>query len=361
MVHKTALIRRASVCALSILLLAGGRATALRYRPAPDETLSHVALIHYGSPRKFVYLLSPNAISDPDRLPSGRSLWVPTVWRYRVRKGDTLGSIAARYLKDSSRADFLLWLNRIKDPKTIEAGTLLTIPFLIRHRVQRGQTMVDVARRYYFSSRPAGLLRRFNGKRTNALKAGEIVWVPIYDPEAAIDKVRQRRKRHEEQEKKLRQQARQMASRAVKAARPAEKAPAQPAEQPAASSSSSPSASPTVQQATAKEIPPAETAAVPTPRRASRLIQKAFRLYRDGEYELARATLLGVIEDGKLQPADEAEAREILAFCLVALGRERDAEHEFVRLLMVVPDRTLDPVTTSPKVLKVFERAKGAD
>ena len=49
-----------------------------------------------------------------------------------------------------------------------------------------------------------------------------------------------------------------------------------------------------------------------------------------------------------------------MAFCLVALERPKDAEHEFVRLLMVNPKHTLDPITTSPKIMEVFQRAKGA-
>lgn len=356
MLHETSISRRAGAGALLLLLMAAIPAAALRYRPKPDETLSHVALVHYGSARKFVYLLSPNAIADPDRLPAGKSLWVPTVWRYRVKKGDTPGKIAARYLKNAQRADFLLWLNRIKDPRAIEPGTLLTIPFLLRHRVQRGQTMVDVARRYYFSSKPTGLLRRFNDRRTNALRAGDIVWVPIYDPEAAIDKVRKRRKHNAEQEQKLRRQAQQMASRAVQATE---------VDRQAQASLPKPTKSADTGSSTAGKPQPAETSADTVPSagagRAGRRIQKAFRLYRDGEFELARATLLEVLENNKLPPADEAEAREILAQCLVALDHPREAEHEFVRLLMVAPERTLDPVTTSPKVMKVFKRAKGAD
>ena len=82
-----------------------------------------------------------------------------------------------------------------------------------------------------------------------------------------------------------------------------------------------------------------------------------FRLYRDGEYALARANLERALERNLLSSTHEARAREIMAFCLVAMERPKDAEHEFVRLLMVDPKRTLDPVTTSPKIMEVFQRA----
>ena len=41
------------------------------------------------------------------------------------------------------------------------------------------------------------------------------------------------------------------------------------------------------------------------------------------------------------------------------MNHNGEAEHEFVRLLMIAPERTLDPITTSPKVLEAFHKAKG--
>ncbi len=325
----------------SALLLSGTGAGArtLRYRPRPDDTLSHVALVHYGNPKKYVYLMQVNGISDPDRLPSGRTLRIPTVGRYRVKKGDTLGKIAARFLRSSKRADFLTWLNRIKDPARLEPGTVITIPFLIRHRAQQGQTMVDVARRYYFTSRSTGLLRRFNGRKTNALREGEIIWVPIFDPDAFHEKVLKRRKAFEKRQKKLKEQARHIAKRAV-------------VDRNGSGSSN----------AANDRDSKVKNGAEPGNKRsrAASVIERAFKLYREGEYQLALAILKEHVERQDVKPAEEARAREIMAYCLVALDRPREAEHEFVRLLMVAPGKKLDPVTTSPKILKIFKRARGA-
>jgi hypothetical protein len=127
---------------LSLIVLVGllvKPAYALKYKPKPEETLSHVALIHYGDPKKYVYIAAANFILDPDKVPKGKSLWVPTVWRYRLKKGDSLAKLANKYLKDSKRADFLKWLNKIKNPRDLEAGALIRIPFLLRHRAQQGQ------------------------------------------------------------------------------------------------------------------------------------------------------------------------------------------------------------------------------
>ena len=152
---------------LAILLVKP--AYALKYKPKKDETLSHVALIHYGDPKKWVYITAANFIADPNKIPRNRPLWVPTVWRYRIKKGDSLARLANKYLKDSKRSDFLKWLNKIKNPRDLEPGKLIRMPFLLRHRVQQGQSMVEVAKRYYFRSKETGLLRKFNGKRPHHL------------------------------------------------------------------------------------------------------------------------------------------------------------------------------------------------
>lgn len=324
---------------LAVVLLAKP-ALALKYRPKKDETLSHVALIHYGDPKKWVYITAANFIADPNKIPRNRPLWVPTVWKYRLRKGDSLAKLAAKHLKDSKRADFLKWLNKVKDPRDLDAGKLITMPFLLRHRVQQGQSMVDVAKRYYFRTRETGLLRRFNGKRTNVLKPGETVFVPVFDPDAAYDKVKDRVKRYKQREAKVADEALEIAKKAIanggETTRTATDAATRILESDAQDE---------------KQTPPEDLA----------LIEKADELYRDGEYALARANLERALERGLLSSIHEARAREIVAFCLVAMDRPKDAEHEFVRLLMVDPKRTLDPVTTSPKIMEVFQRAaKGA-
>jgi len=316
-------------------------ALALKYRPKKDETLSHVALIHYGDPKKWVYITAANFIADPNKIPRNRPLWVPTVWKYRLKKGDSLSKLAAKHLKDSKRADFLKWLNKVKNPRDLDAGKLITMPFLLRHRVQQGQSMVDVAKRYYFRSKETGLLRRFNNKRTNVLKPGEIVFVPVFDPDAAYDKVKDRVKRYKERESKVAKEAKEIVDKAI--------------------ANGSDNTTATATDAATRILESDAKDEKQTPPEDLALIEKADELYRDGEYALAQANLERALERSLLSSTHEARAREIVAFCLVAMDRPKDAEHEFVRLLMVDPKRTLDPVTTSPKIMEVFQRAaKGA-
>lgn len=353
----------AALLVVTAALVAPHPALALRYKPKPDESLANIARVHYGSSKKQIYLMPTNGITEPDQVSKRKRLWIPTVWRYRIKRGDSLTRVARKYLKDASRAEFLMWLNRIEDPKDLEVGRLITMPFLIRHRVQEGQNMVDLAKRYYFRAKPAGLLRKFNQKRTNVLKPGEIILIPIYDPEAITDKVRQRVQLHEERVARAAQEARerakrQAASKTKNGDKPAADGPHEPQlDKPAPGDS--PDAGPIDDPTAVLDDGPTPTARTTSDPDDQKLVKEAFELYRDGEYELARANLVRALDSAKLATPDETEAREVLAHCLVALERPKEAEHEFVRLLMVAPDRTLDPVTTSPKVLEVFRKAKG--
>jgi len=338
------------------LLLALPAAAAMRYQPKPEETLSHVALIHYGDPKKLVYLLGVNGISDPDKMPSGKRLTIPVGWAHAVRKGDDLARLARKHLGDAKRADFLAWLNQIKEAKDLKPGTSLHMPFVLQHTAQEGQSMLDVARRYYWSTKPAGLLRKWNGRRTNALKPGEVVEVPIYDREALADVVQRRLQQFAEKERKAAAEARELARKEAQAkAKAAASAdggqrvePAEPA-----------ALSPEVRAALGEATP--ETDEQSTSARAAEQLQEARAMLRAGDFELAQAALARLLEAERLSRSDEGEAREALAVCLVALDRLKEAEHEFVRLLMVDPERErkFDPATTSPKVLEVLHRAKG--
>ncbi|HOX46616.1 MAG TPA: LysM domain-containing protein [Myxococcota bacterium] len=338
------------------LLLAGlPAAAAMRYQPKPEETLSHVALIHYGDPKKLVYLTAVNGIADPDRMPSGRKLTIPVSWTYSVRKGDDLARIARKQLGDAKRADFLLWLNGLKEGKELKPGTALMIPFVIHHPVQEGQSMLDVARRYYWSTKPAGLLRKWNGRKTNALKPGELVEVPIYDREALADTVQKRLQQFEEKQRLEAEAARERARKEALA-----RAKEPPAGTGGAGADPAAAAlTPEVRAALGDA--PAEAASVQTSSRAAEQLQEALAMLREGDFELTQATLDRLLLSERLSRTDEAEARYALAVCLVALDRLKEAEHEFVRLLMIDPerDRKLDPAITSPKVLDVMRRAKG--
>jgi len=127
-----------------------------------------------------------------DQIPRSRMTIVTYTW-HRVRRGQTLSQIARRY-RTSVRA--IARLNRIRNVSRIRVGQRLKVPLrhpvariqsdkayantkppgrYIRYRVRRGDTLWDIARRHKTSVR---LLKRINGLRSNALRAGQILKVP---------------------------------------------------------------------------------------------------------------------------------------------------------------------------------------
>lgn len=73
------------------------------------------------------------AVSSDDELrvsrsPRPRKKPGSKVKRYKVRAGDTLQKIAAKYLGSSRRWKEIATLNKIRDPKRLKAGTILKLP-----------------------------------------------------------------------------------------------------------------------------------------------------------------------------------------------------------------------------------------
>jgi nucleoid-associated protein YgaU len=123
----------------------------------PGETLSVIAQRYYGSVRFTEALAAFNGLDDPDDLWAGRRLRVPPPQEltgprpdsgaaapaapeapdaapayasYRIRPGDSLSVLAARFLDSAGRWRDLYELNRdvIDDPDDIRVGSVIRVP-----------------------------------------------------------------------------------------------------------------------------------------------------------------------------------------------------------------------------------------
>jgi soluble lytic murein transglycosylase-like protein len=113
---------------LAALLLAGaGTAAAATVTVAPGDTLGAIAARNGTT---VAAIVAANGIADPDRIVAGRRLTIPAAGAaaggsYRVRSGDTLGSIAGRF---GTSVGALAALNGIADPNRIAAGAVIRVP-----------------------------------------------------------------------------------------------------------------------------------------------------------------------------------------------------------------------------------------
>jgi hypothetical protein len=81
--------------------------------------------------------------------------------------------------------------------------------------------------------------------------------------------------------------------------------------------------------------------------------------YDQGRYQQAADGATAALADtANLDRETVSFLRTYRAFSLVVLGREGEAEEEFLRLLAMQPKLELNPEFVSPKIIEVFKRAR---
>ena len=91
---------------------------------------------------------------------------------------------------------------------------------------------------------------------------------------------------------------------------------------------------------------------------ADSTLRAANALYSNGAYESAELAARRLMEQGPMADSIRIQAEQIIAFALVAQGKNDLAREHFEAILQISPSFDLDPVLTSPKILTVFQQAK---
>ena len=86
-------------------------------------------------------------------------------------------------------------------------------------------------------------------------------------------------------------------------------------------------------------------------------LRRANAAYRGLEYGDAIALCKQALRD-RLRSADQERAYEILGFSFAALDSARQATDAFAQLVLLSPDRELDPARISPKITSLFALAR---
>lgn len=287
-----------------ILLLSLPAGAAMhRHRLAGGETLENLAKRYYGSSWKHVYLQQHNRLQGTPAV--GASIMIPESWSYRVRTGDTVARIARRYLSSSDRYAVLAQMNGLQRPEDLVRGQELLMPFHLVHKAISGDTLTRIARRYYRTGRRAELLRSYNGMESTDLDVGKKIIIPIFD-------------------------------RATVAV--ASRAPSPQPPKPAARPSAAKQGKAPVEDLDVRGI-----------------LKRARKIFKTGAYREARDVLIELVAAGG---TEEPAVFRILGICAVAIGDSAEAAGYFSRWLEMEPEATLDPIRTSPKILRVFHAVR---
>jgi len=271
----------------------------------PGENLAAISELYYGDSRRENVLAAENGLDNGSEITPGMRLVIPTVRYHRVENGDTWAALAERYYGDVRRAFVLVDANSARASKPPEYGVQLLIPYPVRHAVFSHDPLRQAARDFYDgSSKSIAMLRRFNQVKGPRIGRGDVLLLPLSN----LVLSESGRKAAQEQGMALTQAA---AARA--------------------------------KQLSVNERLPA-------------LRQQV----QEGKFVEAVALANQLLGAGQLTGNQLVTIQRELGTALVALDREDLALEAFKALLEQQPDIELGLSDTSPRVLRVLDRARRA-
>lgn len=144
------------------------------------DTLDLLAAEYYGDRAQAVWIATANHLTHGRTVHGGDRIKIPIAREIVTAKGDTFESLAATYLGDAGRAEFLAEANAMSIEDSLAAGTILYIPLHVTHVAQAAESLAQVAQTYLGDARQAALLAKYNGldKTLDKLDKGESIIVP---------------------------------------------------------------------------------------------------------------------------------------------------------------------------------------
>ncbi|NUP28911.1 MAG: LysM peptidoglycan-binding domain-containing protein [Nocardia sp.] len=151
------------------------------------ETLPALALRFYGDAELSGLLCAASGITgphldDPDGIADpavevGQRLIVPDYTRHTVGTGETLPELSLRFHGDTTPAALIATASRITDPGTLEPGQQVIVPELTKYTVRAGDTLPELALRFYGDASFAPLMATVAGIVDPEVVAGQTLIV----------------------------------------------------------------------------------------------------------------------------------------------------------------------------------------
>ncbi len=295
MIHRLALF--------AAVLLYTTSAAAWTHIARIDETLEHLAMKYYGNPKLAIVIRAANGFVHPDdgSLTRGERIEIPEVHYHRIRDNETWTELADQYLGSPKRGRYLAQMNGSEYAHQPAENEIVKIPYQILHILAEDETLKSVTRLYFNHSRSPRWLRNYNLTGKRKFSRGDTLLVPLYEVEL-VDAEREK----------------------IEAQRAARY---------------------TVEDRQS-QIEAAEDIAALKP------------MYDNGEYIKLVATASQILGRGSLTGPQMIGVYQFLAFGYVALDRNELGLKYFKMALKIQPTMDLSPITTSPKILAIFNKAK---
>jgi LysM repeat protein len=168
------------VAALAALLATTGAPAGERtHTVRKGESASAIAKHYYGDYELANLLLALNDRAGTMIRP-GEELRVPYCEVHRVRAGDSWSGLAQRYLERSSAYPTVAALNGLPPEAPLRVGQTIVMPVILTHRLRRGESLSSIAERFYDGTKTAALLQEFNRiEDPRRLSIGEPIEIPL--------------------------------------------------------------------------------------------------------------------------------------------------------------------------------------
>lgn len=309
--------------ALASLLAAGvSEGSEIIHRVAPGETLTDIARTQWGEPGWAELLRTHNGLGVQP-LREGQELRIPTPEERIAKQGDTWAALAKPALGEAALGPVLAELNGLPADEPPPAGATIQVPAIAIYRLQRGETLAAVARRFLSGTGDWKLLARLNQfGNPHSLKPGTELKIPL-PSRAAPEKARSEPSSPE-------------AAAKTEPALSAETRPPQPDPRPQVG-------------ARGPAAPEAPTPLFDEP------IRKAINAYLDGRYEEARDELkeLRPEVESKGSPEERRALLEYLTRVYVAFEDIERACEAYAALHAADPEHRWNRDQISPKVIRL--------
>jgi len=164
---------------IALISAAGEGHSQVIHRTQAGDTLGSLAERYYGDAGLADLISRHNGIGKA--LKPGVELRLPSASTHQVARGESWSDLAARYWGEAAAGPELArWCGSDGTTAPVQ-GRVLAIPALAKHRIEPGETLVALARRFYRDPEKAADLARLNRiKDPRRLRAGTAVRVPFF-------------------------------------------------------------------------------------------------------------------------------------------------------------------------------------
>lgn len=178
-------VRWSSLLMSFALLSMGGDARGFSHIVRAGETAAQIAEQMYGRVELESVIVAANGLggSTGSVLVPGMRLEIPALGHHRVVPGDTWQALADTYLGGEHRAVVLADVNGSKPWVPPDIGREVMLPYNLRYLATDGDTTQTVAYRFLGKRQQSWVVASYNDMKRVKLRQGEVLLVPLVDLE----------------------------------------------------------------------------------------------------------------------------------------------------------------------------------